>query len=69
MAVIFAFSVMNTPAKVILDRGREFANQKVERLLRELDVRVHFATTGQVLSHGTTERFLSTLGQQENLQY
>ena len=49
------------PREIVADRGREFHNEKVKRVLGELGIEMRFTTVGHQRSHGQIERLHSTL--------
>ena len=60
-ALLTYFGLVGTPQKLIVDPGREFKNETVQRLLDEFEVQVHFTTPGHPHSHGAIERVHNTL--------
>jgi transposase InsO family protein len=60
-ALLKTFAITGCPKRLVVDCGREFRNEQVQGLCEEIDVELHFTTPGHVGSHGTIERFHSTL--------
>ncbi|XP_039290845.1 uncharacterized protein LOC120352759 [Nilaparvata lugens] len=55
------FGLFNTPNMLLMDKGKEFDNNRIKKLLEELDIDSHFTTVGHPQSHGMMERLHSTL--------
>jgi transposase InsO family protein len=60
-ALLKVFGLMGCPKVLIVDRGREFFNERVRVICNEMEVKLHFTTPGHVGSHGAIERFHNTL--------